>query len=310
MTTARAESAFCWDCTGIWPRQQARPGSRLPQALRIVGNPLGPGRQVWFAGLMPTAAAFRSRLVAREPLYGAWSVIPSPLSVRAAGRRGPGLRGDRPAARRGRRSRPARDDQRDPAGGGDARRPGPACAHRRHRAGVWTWAAKASSCRTSTRRPRLARWPARSGTRPPGTGQRAACWPGRSRSAWSWPSQPVRWPNSTPPWPPTASMASTSVPETCRCPWAVSSTPMTRSWTGLCSASGRPAPPRASRSGCTPPTGALARRYRGGRLYSHHDGRRRGCDHPQRRRPARPGPGLSARNRAGIPDSGAVLAES
>jgi 4-hydroxy-2-oxoheptanedioate aldolase len=26
--------------------------------------------------------AFRSRLVAREPLYGAWSVIPSPLSVR------------------------------------------------------------------------------------------------------------------------------------------------------------------------------------------------------------------------------------
>jgi 4-hydroxy-2-oxoheptanedioate aldolase len=31
---------------------------------------------------MPTAAAFRSRLVARETLYGAWSVIPSPLSVR------------------------------------------------------------------------------------------------------------------------------------------------------------------------------------------------------------------------------------
>jgi len=25
---------------------------------------------------------FRSRLAAREPLYGAWSVIPSPLSVR------------------------------------------------------------------------------------------------------------------------------------------------------------------------------------------------------------------------------------
>ena len=32
---------------------------------------------------MSTAATFRSRLVAREPLYGAWSVIPSPLSVRA-----------------------------------------------------------------------------------------------------------------------------------------------------------------------------------------------------------------------------------
>ncbi len=31
---------------------------------------------------MPRAAAFRSRLVAREPLYGAWSVIPSLLSVR------------------------------------------------------------------------------------------------------------------------------------------------------------------------------------------------------------------------------------
>src|SRR5260370_4871818 len=31
---------------------------------------------------MPTAATFRSRLVARELLYGAWSVIPSPLSVR------------------------------------------------------------------------------------------------------------------------------------------------------------------------------------------------------------------------------------
>ena len=31
---------------------------------------------------MPTAATFRSRLVAREPLYGAWSVIPSALSAR------------------------------------------------------------------------------------------------------------------------------------------------------------------------------------------------------------------------------------
>jgi len=37
---------------------------------------------LWFAGPMPVAATFRSRLVAREPLYGAWSVIPSPLSVR------------------------------------------------------------------------------------------------------------------------------------------------------------------------------------------------------------------------------------
>jgi 4-hydroxy-2-oxoheptanedioate aldolase len=31
---------------------------------------------------MPTADDFRSRLVARQALYGAWSVIPSPLSVR------------------------------------------------------------------------------------------------------------------------------------------------------------------------------------------------------------------------------------
>jgi 4-hydroxy-2-oxoheptanedioate aldolase len=31
---------------------------------------------------MPTPASFRSRLLSREPLYGAWSVIPSPLSVR------------------------------------------------------------------------------------------------------------------------------------------------------------------------------------------------------------------------------------
>src|SRR5258707_13282855 len=44
--------------------------------------PRGRGRGLWFAGLMPTAPAFRSRLTAREPLYGAWSVIPSPLSVR------------------------------------------------------------------------------------------------------------------------------------------------------------------------------------------------------------------------------------
>src|ERR1700760_2884518 len=31
---------------------------------------------------MSTAASFRARLTAREPLFGAWSVIPSPLSVR------------------------------------------------------------------------------------------------------------------------------------------------------------------------------------------------------------------------------------
>src|ERR1700722_19680454 len=43
---------------------------------------LCPARRLWFAGPMPTPASFRSRLIAREPLHGAWSVIPSPLSVR------------------------------------------------------------------------------------------------------------------------------------------------------------------------------------------------------------------------------------
>src|ERR1700744_4856664 len=37
---------------------------------------------------MSTPATFRSRLVAREPLYGAWSVIPSLLSVRLLGAAG------------------------------------------------------------------------------------------------------------------------------------------------------------------------------------------------------------------------------
>src|ERR1700683_5415991 len=43
---------------------------------------VGTGRRVWFAGLVPMTATFRSRLVVGEPLYGAWSVIPSTLSVR------------------------------------------------------------------------------------------------------------------------------------------------------------------------------------------------------------------------------------
>ena len=46
------------------------------------GPPIRPGGRIWFAGPMPMAATFRSRLVAREALYGAWSVIPSALSVR------------------------------------------------------------------------------------------------------------------------------------------------------------------------------------------------------------------------------------
>ena len=53
--------------------QLFRPGSVRTGAVK---------RRVWFAGPMRMAAAFRSRLVARETLYGAWSVIPSPLSAR------------------------------------------------------------------------------------------------------------------------------------------------------------------------------------------------------------------------------------
>jgi 4-hydroxy-2-oxoheptanedioate aldolase len=37
---------------------------------------------VWLACPMPAASAFRAHLVAREPLYGAWSMIPSVFSVR------------------------------------------------------------------------------------------------------------------------------------------------------------------------------------------------------------------------------------
>ena len=84
----------------------------------------------------PHGNGFHLPLPARRPrpLYGAWSVIPRAERA-TAGRRGPGLRGDRPAARRGHRTRPARDDRRDPAGRCDAHRPGPACAPRRYRAG-------------------------------------------------------------------------------------------------------------------------------------------------------------------------------
>src|SRR6202000_1358917 len=37
---------------------------------------------VWFAGPMSRAPNLRPRLTAREPLYGAWSAIPSLLSAR------------------------------------------------------------------------------------------------------------------------------------------------------------------------------------------------------------------------------------
>ena len=37
---------------------------------------------MWLAGAMAAASAFRAQLTARETLYGAWSTIPSPLSVR------------------------------------------------------------------------------------------------------------------------------------------------------------------------------------------------------------------------------------
>jgi 4-hydroxy-2-oxoheptanedioate aldolase len=54
-------------------RQNNRPRCRAP---------LHKGRgRVWFAGRM-ASSTFRSRLAARDTLYGAWSVIASPLSVR------------------------------------------------------------------------------------------------------------------------------------------------------------------------------------------------------------------------------------
>jgi 4-hydroxy-2-oxoheptanedioate aldolase len=39
-------------------------------------------RRVWLAWSMSPASTFRTQLAARETLYGAWSTIPSPLSVR------------------------------------------------------------------------------------------------------------------------------------------------------------------------------------------------------------------------------------
>src|SRR6201986_5536138 len=38
---------------------------------------------------MSPASTFRAQLLAREPLYGAWSTIPSPLSVRLLAAAGP-----------------------------------------------------------------------------------------------------------------------------------------------------------------------------------------------------------------------------
>jgi len=128
-------------------------------------------------------------LAARELLYGAWSVIPSPLSVRllaVAGldyvvidlQHGGATEADL-----------ARHDQRDPAGGSGARRPRPACKHRRHRPGSRPGLRGRHRPPTSTRQNRPARWPARSVTRLRGTGPLAGCWLRRSRSASSWPSR-------------------------------------------------------------------------------------------------------------------------
>jgi hypothetical protein len=75
-----------------WAVSGSEAGGRAPGAvgrfltagvlpLEFPALPSGPGGRVWFAGLMPMAATFRSRLLAREVLYGAWSVIPSALSV-------------------------------------------------------------------------------------------------------------------------------------------------------------------------------------------------------------------------------------
>jgi 4-hydroxy-2-oxoheptanedioate aldolase len=55
---------------------------------KVNGTQPAPGRAaaarpVWLAWPMAAAAPFRARLAARETLYGGWSVIPSPLSVRS-----------------------------------------------------------------------------------------------------------------------------------------------------------------------------------------------------------------------------------
>ena len=140
---------------------------------------------------MPTAPTFRSRLVAREPLYGAWSVIPSPLSVRllaAAGldyvvidlQHGGATEHDLPgmtAAIRLAGSTPV----------GRVRHAHPADIGRALDLGcegviVPNVDSAAQALKAA----------ARSATGRPGTGPSAACWPPGIRSAWSWPSRRKR----------------------------------------------------------------------------------------------------------------------
>ena len=58
------------------------PERQTPGAPRIHRGAGRPGRGVWFAWPVTAASAFRDRLAAGEPLYGAWSTVPSALSVR------------------------------------------------------------------------------------------------------------------------------------------------------------------------------------------------------------------------------------
>ena len=238
---------------------------------------------------MPTPASFRSRLVAREPMYGAWSVIPSPLSVRllaAAGldyvvidlQHGGATEADLPAMTTAIRL------------AGAAPSPGSGMQAPPISAGPSTWAAKASSSPTSTRPTKPARWPARSATRPEGTGPRAGSWPQTTRSASSWPSRPPRWRTSTPP--PAVDGVDgiyvgprdLSLSLGCELDLddQVFNRALKRVW-GACAAAGKPVGVHATDAAHRPP---VPRR----RLHLHHGHRRRGRDHPGHRRPAQPRP--------------------
>ena len=270
-----------------WPAPRGG-SSRLP------GPPLGPGGRVWFAGPMPSAAAFRSRLVAGAD--GAWSVIPSPLSVRAlaaAGldyvvidlQHGGAAEADLPAMTSAIRLAGATPVAR-------VRHAHTADIGRALDLGCEGVIVPNVEGAAQAHQVASAVWYPPAGHRSAG-GVLAVAEPFclvMAESAGALAELD-------------ATLATDGVDglyvgpreRTCRCPWAVRSTRMTRSWTGLCSASGRPAPPRQAGAGARHRR-RPGRRYQDSRLYRHHDGRRRRCDHPQRRRPARPRPGLTTKS--------------
>ena len=84
----------------------------------------------------PHGIGFDLPLPARRPRHPLRCLVGDSLAAEraTAGRGGLRLRGDRPSARRGHRTRPARDDVRDTAGRCGSHWPRPARAPRRHRA--------------------------------------------------------------------------------------------------------------------------------------------------------------------------------